>query len=794
MSGSSPAAVKVTFLRRNISRPFTYLAGDYHDLLGQAVVVPLGSRLTVGVVIQELPQVPETDSEIKSILTTVDNLRPLPEDLVALGRWIADYYAAPVNRVFEAIIPGRYLPRPYRSWQVDGPVETEELEVETALEQFLLQNDEFDISKLKDEVPGKISATVDSLKQLSEAGVVQEEVKFETPRVNRRRLNYVQPVATAENPEDLTERQQELLAVVRKYDGCFQRELPQKLRRTALLKKLEEEGWIERFKKTLRRPPLPRINPGVQTRPPELTAEQKEIIEEVNPAKPEGFGVHLIHGVTGSGKTEVYFRLVEKTLARGKTALVLVPEITLAVFLLERFRARFGDDLALLHSELSAGQRRDEWKRIQEDEARVVLGVQSAVFAPLEDLGLVVVDEEHDSSYKSGQTPRYNARDAAVMRAKIADVPVVLGSATPSVESYTNSLRGKYNKHRMVTRPAGGELPEVLVEDLRSSPGLLTESLKNYTEEALAKDNRAIWFLNRRGYSNFVLCTSCGETVDCNSCSISLTLHSEPERLRCHYCGYQRPIPDNCPECGEEALQTPGTGTQQLSKRARKLFPGAEVLRMDADTVSKRKKRFELMKRFENNAPALLVGTQMVTKGLDFGRVDFVGVVNVDVGLNFPDFRAGEKTFQQLVQVCGRAGRAHAGARVLVQTYSPDHYAIQLGVDGNYKQFFSRELSFRKPLNYPPFARLVNVIARGKSENKVGGALNDLRDKLPERTDIDLLGPVPCGIDYLKGNYRWHLLARGGIDLKWRRKLRSATEDITGSVRLAVDVDPVDIL
>ncbi|MGM0380832.1 MAG: replication restart helicase PriA [bacterium] len=793
MSGAAPAAVKVVFLRRNINRPFTYLVNKNKDFTGSPVVVPLGNQLTVGLVIEQLTSLPEDSENLKPVVCPVEKLQALPEDLIELGRWIADYYVAPVNRVFESIVPAKYLPQPFRKWEVLDQQRIGSSGVEPELKSFLEENESFEIAGIRKELPGKISSYVEKLNNLVEKNILKEEVKFESPAVDRRTLNYIQPAKPIPDDSELTSRQRELLEVVRKYNGCFQRELPDKLRRTDLLKKLAAEDLIRRTKRKLRRAPLPEIEPEAETTPPELTGEQEDIVDSVSPGEP-GFESHLIHGVTGSGKTEVYFRLVEKTLRTGRTALVLVPEITLAVFMVERFRARFGDKLALLHSELSKGERRDEWRRIQEGEARVVLGVQSAVFAPLEDLGLIVVDEEHDSSYKAGQTPRYNARDSAVMRARLAEIPVVLGSATPGVESYANSLRGKYKLHRMVNRPTGGELPEVLLEDLRSASGVISGSLRRYTKEAFKNKNRAIWFLNRRGYSNFILCSNCGETVDCNNCSISLTPHSNPTQLRCHYCGYQRDIPDKCPDCGAEALQTPGVGTQQLARRAEEIYPSAKIIRMDADTVGKRKKRFELMEKFEENSPALLVGTQMVTKGLDFGKIDFVGVVNVDVGLNFPDFRAGEKTFQQLVQVCGRAGRAHRGARVLVQTYSPDHYAVQLGARGEYENFFSRELSYRKPLKYPPFARLVNVLARGRNEKQVSGALNNVRNQLPGREDIELLGPVPCGIDYLKGNYRWHLLARGNIDSEWKENLKKAVEASGGQVRLAVDVDPVDVL
>ncbi len=785
----SSRALKVVFLRRNIEEAFTYLAREPGSYLGFPVVVPLGSQLTVGLVIDEIEIDPGRAAELKPVRKKIHDFKPLPEDLIRLGRWVAEYYISPVNRVFEAIMPPRYLPQPFKIWSCQKDLS--DAGVNNEFKTYASDNSEFNLNGIKKFFENKKGKSLEKLNQLVAEGYLKEKIEFKKPGVSVRKLNYISPGREFENAAGLSGRQKDVIELLRDTGGCFQKDFPDRLNDTTVFRKLEKKGLIEKKKKRWRRIPLRGLEANVPDTPHRLTDEQQMVLDEIRKSAAGGYSAHLLHGVTGSGKTEIYFRLVRETLERGQTALVLVPEITLAAFLLEKFRARFGDELAILHSELSTGERSDEWRRVQSGEARVVLGVQSAVFAPLLDPGLIIVDEEHDSSYKSGQTPRYHARDVAVARARFAGIPVLLGSATPALESVANVFAKKYKKLEMFSRPAGGELPHVLIEDLRGSDGLLTDSLIKKTGETLTGGQKAIWFLNRRGYSNFLICSECGETVDCNNCNISLTPHSRPTRLRCHYCGYTRQVPKNCSHCGEK-LQTVGLGTQQLNKKARSLFPGHKIIRMDADTVAGKDSRVKLLAEFANSESGLLLGTQMVTKGLDFGEVDFVGVVNADSGLQFPDFRSGEKTFQQLVQVCGRAGRSHGGATVLVQTYNPSHYAIQLGVKADYNRFYCKELEMRKPLNYPPFARIINFIASGRVEEEVVKGLNELRDHLPAGK-VEILGPVPCGISYLKGKHRWHLLARGQFSSEWRKSAGKALSGLNASARLSVDVDPVEI-
>jgi primosomal protein N' (replication factor Y) len=794
-STESVRLAKVVFSRRNIEEPFTYAVDGSESVLGLPVVVPLGPSLTVGVVV-DVEQREEVPEDVKPVRDVLDGYLFLPEPLIELGKWMADYYVAPLNKVFESIMPPKFLPSPSTAWRVTGDLNTaSEEEVQDELIDRLDPDSRVDLDTLHDGCSLTKSEIKEQMERLEESELVKETLSLGKPDVSRRTLNYVEPSEWPDNSNELTDKAEECLEYVHEQNGCFQKDLPDSLGRSDLLSRLEGKGHIERGERVVRRDPFPDQETEEVEASFELTEEQADVIESVRSDwDRDEFHTHMIHGVTGSGKTEVYFRLANQAMDRGETVLVLVPEITLAAFMVKRFRQRFGDDLALLHSGLSAGERLDEWIRILEGDASVVLGVQSAVFAPLENLGLVVVDEEHDSSYKAGRTPRYHARDVAVKRAQQAGVPVLLGSATPSLESYSNALKDRYELNEMTERPLGGELPDVNICDLRNHDSPVTESLLEKTKSVLDRDRKAIWFMNRRGHSNFLLCEDCGEVVECRNCDVSLTFHSNPSRLQCHYCGYSRSVPDQCPNCRGTSVDRVGMGTQHLESVAEKVFEGIDIIRMDTDTVSRKQARFEKLNAFGEASPALLIGTQMVTKGLDFGGVDFVGVLNVDTGLHLPDFRAAEYTFQQLVQVCGRAGREQAGAEVLVQTYNPGHYAIQLGARQSYRDFFEKECSFRKPLEYPPYARLINIVSEGQDEDAVARELNELREVLERDSDVDLLGPAPCGMSYVKGKYRWHLMARGWFSPSWRQSLRQWVIEQSHDANLTLDVDPVDVM
>jgi primosomal protein N' (replication factor Y) len=504
----------------------------------------------------------------------------------------------------------------------------------------------------------------------------------------------------------------------------------------------------------------------------ELNADQESVLKAIRARFELGeFGVQLLHGVTGSGKTEVYLRAVQETLARGKTAIILVPEIALTLWIGRQCRAWFGakfEGVAVLHSALSDVERAHEWWRVRNGEARVVVGTRSAIFAPLENVGLIIVDEEQENSYKQEETPRYHGRDVAIVRAKMEGAPALLGSATPSMETYHHARNGKYELLTLASRVADRSLASVEIVDLReefqqthqTSP--ISAKLHAGIQECLANGTQALVLINRRGYSWSVLCRSCGASVQCVNCSISMTHHKQRNRLECHYCGSIQQIPKQCPKCQSKYVYFFGEGSEHLEERLRKEFPGARIARLDRDTARTKRQYQETLGAFAGGALDILVGTQMLAKGHDFQRVTLVGVVSVDSSLSLPDFRAAERTFQLLTQVAGRAGRGELAGRVLIQTFYPEHYAIQDAVKQDYVSFFERELHFRRMMAYPPFTSLANVIVRDTSLEKAIQWARQLSEYFSPHDDkgVRVLGPATAPLARLKKEHRFQFLLK----------------------------------
>ncbi|MHB9057991.1 MAG: primosomal protein N' [Bacillota bacterium] len=545
----------------------------------------------------------------------------------------------------------------------------------------------------------------------------------------------------------------------------------------------------------------------------------KSIVEALAAKRSARF---LLHGVTGSGKTEVYLRAVDATLAAGRSAIYLVPEIALTPQAVAGFRARFGDDVAVLHSRLSDGERYDEWRRIYGGKVRVAVGARSAVFAPFADLGLVVLDEEHEGSYKQEEDPRYHAREVAEHRAMRRGAVLLLGSATPSLESYhaaTTAAGAGAGANRLVDVPAmqllclpervgHRPLPTVTIVDLREelkaeNRSVLSRLLQEKLADRLAKREQAILFLNRRGFSTFVLCRECGHSIRCPNCEVSLTYHSSgpsgPE-LRCHYCDFRRPVPNVCPHCGSSYIRYFGAGTERIADEVRKVFPNARVTRLDADSAARKGAHATILKAFRDGEADILVGTQMVAKGLDFPRVTLVGVVAADTALNLPDFRAAERTFQLLTQVAGRAGRGEPG-EVIFQTYQPEHYSLTFARDQDFEAFFVAELEHRRALRYPPFSRVGVVMTSGTDERAVIALAEAVSARVRQDAapGTEVLGPAPAPFARLRGRYRWQTLVKGGAGEDLAVLLRSAQEEARqrrgpGELRVTVDIDPQNLL
>lgn len=513
----------------------------------------------------------------------------------------------------------------------------------------------------------------------------------------------------------------------------------------------------------------------------------------------------LLHGVTGSGKTEVYLQAIGEILREGRQALVLVPEISLTPQTVERFKARFASiqrEVAVLHSHLSAGERRDEWHKIHRGAARIVIGARSAVFAPLTRLGILIVDEEHETSYKQEDAPRYHARDVAVVRAKLESCAIVLGSATPSLESYANALSGKYQRVELPERVDSRKLPAFRVVDMRrerrAGREIFSEALALAMESRLARGEQVILFLNRRGYSTVVQCPACGSVVQCPNCSVALTYHREAERLACHICGHSQLVPHRCPSCSEPGIRHFGAGTQKVEETLRKFFPKARVARMDADAMSRKDAYKSTLGAFQRGQLDILVGTQMIAKGLDFPNVTLVGIVNADLSLHLPDFRAGERTFQLLTQVAGRAGRGEIEGEVIVQTFTPFSPSIQFARQHDFAGFAEQELEFREKFGFPPYRRAVLVTVRSPSEIKASfcaaAAAKKLREGLPEGAICGEAAPAPLA--RAKGYYRWQILLRGPASRALSRHVQHTLGALPmpEDVFITVDVDPVNLL
>src|SRR5438874_2400405 len=586
----------------------------------------------------------------------------------------------------------------------------------------------------------------------------------------------------------------------------------QLLRKTSLdnqtLRALAKRGLIELREEAVERDPHA-DEQFIATTNLELNSEQSLALDKITDAlgAPEAAKPLLLHGVTGSGKTEIYLQAIRTALARGKTAIVLVPEISLTPQTVERFKSRFAETqemVAVLHSHLSEGERHDEWHKINAGRARIVVGARSAVFAPLENLGLIVVDEEHETSYKQEDAPRYHARDVAVVRAKLEGCTVLLGTATPSLESYHNAIQGKYRLLNLTQRVDNCQMPLMRIVDLRLErrkekvAAILSEKLRGAITARLEKHEQTILFLNRRGFSTSLLCSNCGEARDCPNCSVALTFHRGAARLTCHLCGHTAAVPKKCPACSHDTLIYVGFGTEKVEANVTQIFPDATVRRMDADSMSRKDAYRETLQAFRAGKIEILVGTQMIAKGLHFPNVTLVGIINADLALHMPDFRAGERTFQLLTQVAGRAGRGETPGEVFVQTYTPFSPSIQFARHHDFAGYFEQELEFRERCDFPPFKHAVLITVRSANEGRAKLSaetlVRRLKDALPEQFILN--APAPAPLEKLQGQFRFHILLRGEAIMRLSRLVRVTIDKLPfpEDVTVTVDVDPYQLL
>ncbi len=562
---------------------------------------------------------------------------------------------------------------------------------------------------------------------------------------------------------------------------------------SAILKTLEKKGYIEIIEQKIERNPF-KDREIKRDKPLKLTGEQQVAFDKISNSK---FNEFLIYGVTGSGKTEVYLQLIQNAIDKGKRAIVLVPEISLTPQMVDRFSARFGDCISVLHSKLSTGERNDQWKNIKDSKCKIVIGARSAIFAPIQDLGIIIIDEEHDTSYKSDMAPRFNAKDIAKYIAKKNDIPLVLGSATPDIATYYNSK----NIIRLTKRANNSNLPEVEIVDLRQelangNRSILSERLKEEIEKNLANKKQTILFLNRRGFSTFVMCRDCGYTVKCKRCNISLTYHIKEDKLKCHYCGYEMNNIKVCPKCKSKNIKHFGSGTQKLEELIHRTYPQATTIRMDIDTVSKKNSHEKILSKFKEENIDILIGTQMVVKGHHFPNVTLVGVIAADASLNTEDFRANERTFDILVQVAGRAGREKLPGKVIIQTYSPENFCVECSKEQNYENFYKTEIELRKQLKYPPFCDIIMFGINSLDKNEIKEASEKLYNLLKKygQAEMQIMPPLPAPIDRIKYKYRWRIIAKCKLNNKIIDIINKSLEDYYNlkykKTRVSVDVNP----
>lgn len=611
------------------------------------------------------------------------------------------------------------------------------------------------------------------------------------------------------NKKVKSEKQIAILNYVMQMDSVMQAELIEKTNTSrAIIKTLEKNGFLKIETKKVVRNPLndKRIN---RTKNLQFTEEQQLAYSEVEKSiEKNEYKKFLLYGVTGSGKTEIYLQLIEKIVEQGKSAIMLVPEISLTPQMINRFIERFGKEIiSVLHSKLSVGERHDSWERIETGEARIVIGARSAIFAPVQNLGIIIIDEEHDSSYKSEMSPRYNAKEVATEIARYSKIPLLLGSATPDIKTFYEAQNGKIELLRLTKRANNSNLPNVQIVDLRQELAngnrtMISFKLHKLIEENLKNKKQTILFLNRRGFSTFIMCRDCGYVAKCKNCNISLTYHKKESKLKCHYCGYEEPLITICPNCGSKKIRHFGSGTQKLELEINKMFPKASTIRMDIDTVTKKNSHEEILRKFNEEKIDILIGTQMIVKGHHFPDVTLVGVVSADGSLNIDDYRASERTFDLLVQVAGRAGREHLPGNVIIQTYNPDNYSVQYAKKQNYEEFYNVEIKLRKQLRYPPFCDIIMFGISGEQEEIVSKTANELFTNLDKKIKeenifANLLKPLPAPIDRIKNRFRWRIIMKTNISDKLIEIINECLYDkelLKNNARVIADINPTNMM
>ncbi len=803
----------------NISHFYTYKCNAELER-GCRVLVNFNNNLLTGFIWSKKELSSESKPyDIKEILEIIDTKPIISPDLLALAEWMKHYYLCSLGTIIMAMLPTAIQIQIAQEIRLsDEYLENQSPTDLTAQEQKLLNqlNGEewINILSLREKLKNiPISRLIESLE---EKGLLEIKRSFDS-RIKKKYANFV--IINNETPEnpDLTSKQQEAWDQINQQVllSSDQKSLPLASLANdfsyAIIKALRNKGLISIESREVKEQ-FPKSGITRNISDFVLTEEQQVAFSSIKDqiAKKE-FQTFLIYGVTGSGKTEVYIRLIRECLINESNALILVPEIALTPQMEERFYNAFGENIAILHSHRNDRERWDEWKRIKRGECRIVLGARSAIFAPLKNIGIIIVDEEHESSYKQDKNPRYNARDLAVLRGKQNDAVVLLGSATPSLESWYNVQNNRYKLLKLTHRPLSISMPNVEVVDLKEEDGgsLLSDLLKEKILDRLEKKEQVILFQNRRGYASYVICITCGKIHRCPKCDVSLIYHSDTHLLQCHYCGYREKMFRKCPACGSYLLEFGIAGTQQLEKQLQILFPSARLLRMDADSTSGKESYHQMFKRMKEGTVDILFGTQMIAKGLDFANVTLVGVISADNSLNIPDFRATERTFQLLTQVAGRSGRGDRKGEVIIQTYNPRHYAILTAQKQDFDSFVTQELEARKNLLYPPFVRNARIVFSHNNELFLQEQMSSMKpfitsvknyyqkgDKVTTDVSFDLLGPAPTPIHKVNNKFRYHIILKSDSVTHLLNAVQYLQNNIriSKAVKMDIDVDPASLM
>ena len=816
----SPRFVEVA-LPVPVQKLFTYrIPTGLADVMrpGARVLVPFGKQTLTGYISNfrdELdPGSDLSEADVKEIIELQDEEPLITEELLGLTKWAADYYAASWGEMLKASLPAGINAARERLISITEAGREElskrgdSIAAKWDFLELIANNGESPEREIE-KVLGNTSKY--RISKLARSGFVEIRERTVATRVKPKRRKAVR-LLDATNDADaklLTGQQQAVIDTLKTAGGdmIFTELLERAGVGASPVITLAKRGLLEISVQEVRRDPLSKIQSS-EHRKLRLTADQKRVLNEIEQGiAAEQYAAFLLHGVTGSGKTEVYIRAMQSALAHGKTALMLVPEIALTPVFSRRLQATFGDDVAILHSNLSAGERFDEWRRIRSGDARVAIGTRSAVFAPLENLGIVVVDEEHDSSYRQNESPFYHARDVAVVRANRADAAIILGSATPALETFDNAHTGKYKYLQLQNRIGGRPLAKAELIDMREvfkragKDVVLSPALFAAIEETHTRGEQTMILINRRGFSSFVLCRSCGESLRCKNCDITMTYHRFGGQLICHYCSYTVKTPTECPFCESEFLYFIGHGTEQVEDILRKRFPNLNIVRIDRDTMSRKGEMAKTLHAFDKGEIDMLVGTQMIAKGHDFHNVTLVGVISVDTLLGLPDLRSAERTFQLLTQVAGRAGRGDLPGRVLIQTYYPEHYALRHAVGQDFEGFYREEMRYRERLGYPPYFVLASIMfVHGdlKYASKSASIFRDSLDRANKDGSLRILGPAQASVSRIKNKYRQQIILKSTN----RRSLREMIDlalneaETRGCDRRIVnlEIDPVNLL